>query len=147
MLHAHSYFRYSTDEERAKANKWREAVQSKFADISGIKIAEITPEAVGPHPRPEFETAFTKHHLAEVLPWFTFNRPDGFSVLFHPFTSDVVKDHDASALWLGENLGADLQPLIDMQKQIKDEVKDGKDESALLWPFIYSEINNQSHLV
>ena len=58
-----------------------------------------------------------------------------------------VKDHDASALWLGKNLGADLQPLVDMQKQITDEVKDGKNESALLWPFVYSEINNQSHLV
>ena len=71
VLHAHSYFPYSTDEEKVKANKWREAVQSKFADIPGIKIANITPEAVGPHPRPEFETAFTKHHLAVQSPrWF-----------------------------------------------------------------------------
>lgn len=57
-----------------------------------------------------------------------------------------VADHDSSAMWLGKNLGADLQPLKDLQQQIKDEVKAGKDEDALLWPFVYAEINDQSEL-
>lgn len=57
-----------------------------------------------------------------------------------------MADHDSSAVWLGKNLGADLQPLIDLQQQIKDEVKSGKDEDALLWPFVYAEINSQSEL-
>lgn len=49
-------------------------------------------------------------------------------------------------MWLGENLGADLQPLKDLQQQINDEVQAGKDEDALLWPFVYAEINYQSDL-
>ena len=57
-----------------------------------------------------------------------------------------VADHDSSALWLGKHLGADLQPLKDLQQQINDEVKMGKDEDALLWPFVYAEINYQSDL-
>ena len=57
-----------------------------------------------------------------------------------------VADHDSSAMWLGKNLGADLQPLKDLQQQIKDEVKAGKDEDALLYPFIYAENNDTSEL-
>lgn len=57
-----------------------------------------------------------------------------------------VGDHDVSATWLGKNLGAHLKPLIDLQKKIAEEVENGQDEAALLWPFIYAEINSQSTL-
>ena len=90
MLHAHTYFPYSTDEDKAKATKFRAAVQSQFEGMSGVKISTISPEAVGPHPMPEFELAFTKYCLEDILPWLVFNRPDDYSILVHPFTSDVV---------------------------------------------------------
>lgn len=90
VLHAHSYFPYSTDDDKVKAGKFHAAVQAKFADIAGMKISDISAEAVAPHPMPQFEIAFTKKCLPEVLPWLIFNRPDDYSILVHPFTSDVV---------------------------------------------------------
>lgn len=90
MLHAHTYFPYSTDEDKAKATKFRAAVQSQFEGMTGVKISTLSPEAIGPHPMPEFELAFTKYCLKDILPWLTFNRPDEYSILVHPFTSDVV---------------------------------------------------------
>ena len=90
MLHAHTYFPYDTADDKAKATKFRAAVQSQFAGIAGVKLSTISPEAVGPHPMPEFELAFTKYCLKDILPWLIFNRPDEYSILVHPFTSDVV---------------------------------------------------------
>ena len=90
MLHAHTYFPYSTDEDKAQATKFRAAVQSQFEGMDGVKISTISPEAVGPHPMPEFELAFTKYCLKDILPWLVFNRPVEYSILVHPFTSDVV---------------------------------------------------------
>ena len=90
MLHAHIYFPYSTDEDKAKATKFRTAVESQFETMAGVKISTISPEAVGPHPMPEFELAFTKYCLKDILPWLVFNRPHEYSILVHPFTSDVV---------------------------------------------------------
>lgn len=88
-MHAHTYFPYTTDEDKAKADSFRAAVLSRF-DPEAVKISTISPEAVGPHPMPEFELAFTKYQLKDILPWLIFNRPDEYSILVHPFTSDVV---------------------------------------------------------
>lgn len=90
VLHAHTYFPYSTDSDKAKASKFRAAVQSQFEGVQAVKISDISPEAVGPHPMPEFELAFTKPCLEKILPWLIFNRPEDYSILVHPFTSDVV---------------------------------------------------------
>ncbi|KAL0036445.1 hypothetical protein WJX77_007907 [Trebouxia sp. C0004] len=147
VLHAHVYFPYSTEDEKIKARKFRASVQSRFAGTVGMKISDISPEAVAPHPMPQFEVAFTRYCLQDITPWLIFNRPDDYSILIHPFTSDVVADHDASAMWLGKNLGADLTPLIDLQQKIADQVQRGADEASLLWPFVYAEINSQSSLM
>ena len=68
-----------------------------------------------------------------------------YTVATHACTQ--VADHDASAMWLGKNLGADLTPLIDLQRKIADQVQAGADEASLLWPFVYAEINSQSALI
>ncbi len=68
-----------------------------------------------------------------------------YTVATHACTQ--VADHDASAMWLGKNLGADLTPLIDLQQKIADQVQAGADEASLLWPFVYAEINSQSVLI
>ena len=90
MLHAHTYFPYVTTDDKLKADKFHAAVQSQLAGMDGVKISDISRDAVGPHPMPQFETAFTKYCLQDVLPWLIFNRPNDFSILVHPFTSDVV---------------------------------------------------------
>lgn len=50
-----------------------------------------------------------------------------YTVATHACTQ--VADHDASAMWLGKNLGADLTPLIDLQRKIADQVQAGADEA------------------
>ena len=90
VLHAHAYFSYSTDDDKAKADSFHATVQSRFANIAGMKISDISSETIAPHPTPQFEIAFTKSCLPDILPWLIFNRPHDFSILVHPFTSDVV---------------------------------------------------------
>ncbi len=90
VLHAHIYFPYSTEDDKAKASNFRAQVQARFAGTVGVKISDISPEAVAPHPMPQFEIAFTKYCLQDIVPWLIFGRPDDYSVLVHPFTSDVV---------------------------------------------------------
>jgi len=90
VLHAHIYFPYSTEDDKAKASKFRAEVQGRFAETVGVKISDIFPDAVAPHPMPQFEIAFTKYCLQDIAPWLIFNRPDDYSILAHPFTSDVV---------------------------------------------------------
>lgn len=90
VLHAHIYFLYSTEDDKAKASKFRAEVQARFAESVGVKISDISPEALAPHPMPQFEIAFTKCCLQDIAPWLIFSRPDDYSILVHPFTSDVV---------------------------------------------------------
>lgn len=90
VLHAHIYFPYSTEDDQAKASKFRAKVQGRFAENVGVKLGDISPEAVAPHPMPQFEIAFTKYCLQDIVPWLIFSRPDDYSILVHPFTSDVV---------------------------------------------------------
>lgn len=91
VLHAHAYFPYSTEDDKAKASKFHAEIQARFADTVGVKISDISPEAIAPHPMPQFEIAFTKYCLQDIAPWLIFNRPDDYSILVHPFTSDVVR--------------------------------------------------------
>lgn len=92
VVHAHTYFPYSTLAEQKKADEFLAVFKAAFADRSGVKFDDISTRGGDgwPHPMPQFETAFTKGHLADILPWLMFNRPDGFSVLLHPFTAQLV---------------------------------------------------------
>jgi len=47
-----------------------------------------------------------------------------------------VEDHDSSAVWLGKQLQCHLEPLQKFQQHVATEIKAGKDEAALLWPFV-----------
>ncbi len=90
VIHAHAYFPYSTEADQEKAHTFQAAIKARFADESGVRVGTIAPQAGGPHPMPQFEIAFTKVHLVDVLPWLMFNRPEDFSILVHPFTAKVV---------------------------------------------------------
>ncbi len=46
-----------------------------------------------------------------------------------------VEDHDSSAVWLGKQLQCHLEPLQKFQQHVASEIRAGKDEAALLWPF------------
>lgn len=92
VIHAHTYFAYNTQAERKKADEFLAVFKAGFADRSGVKFDDISTRGGDgwPHPMPQFETASTKGHLADILPWLMFNRPDGFIALLHPFTAQLV---------------------------------------------------------
>lgn len=90
VLHAHTYFQYTTDAEKAKAQEFYAAIQAEFTGNSGVRVGPIVEKATAVHLTPQFETSFTKSNLVHVLPWFMFNRPEGFSILVHPFTEQLV---------------------------------------------------------
>lgn len=90
MIHAHAYFQYTTEAEKAKAQEVHASIKAEFAGNSGVRIGPIVEKPSAVHVTPQFETSFTKPNLAHVIPWFMFNRPEGFSVLIHPFTAELV---------------------------------------------------------
>jgi hypothetical protein len=57
-----------------------------------------------------------------------------------------VEDHDSSAVWLGKQLQCHLEPLQKFQQHVATEIKAGKDEAALLWPFVYAVMAHQLHV-
>ncbi len=62
-----------------------------------------------------------------------------FSRCSHPegIPSDAqVEGHDSSAVWLGNQLQCHLEPLQKFQQHVATEIKAGKDEAVLLWPFV-----------
>ena len=57
-----------------------------------------------------YQVSFDTDQFALVVPWLMLNRK-GLEILVHPSTGDAVADHTAHALWLGEKLAVNLEPL------------------------------------
>ena len=132
-MHAHAYFPYTTEAEKHEADSFRQAFKTEFQDDSSVVVSNIAPKPAGPHPTPQFEMAFTTPKLADVVPWLMFNRPEGFSIIMHPFTDKLVEDHTCRAVWLGKQLDCRLETLAKFQSQMALDVAGGQDEAAVLW--------------
>ena len=101
--HAHIYF---DAESLGKARRVCEAARQEF----GLVMGRVHEKCVGPHPRWSCQPAFGPEKFAEVVPWLALNR-EGLTVFVHPETGDVIADHTAHALWMGEMLALDLSAL------------------------------------
>jgi DOPA 4,5-dioxygenase len=99
--HAHVYFELV---QREAAERLRGAISERFS----VEVGRVHEKAVGPHPKPSFQVAFSRDDFAKIVPWMMLNR-SGLSILVHPRTGDEVADHDANALWLGERLPVDIE--------------------------------------
>jgi DOPA 4,5-dioxygenase len=102
-FHAHVYFDAI---ERPTAERIRDAL----AQHLGVNVGALHDRPVGPHAKAMFQVAITPEQFATVVPWLMVNRA-GLSVLVHPISDDPVRDHDASALWMGEPLPIDVESL------------------------------------
>ena len=74
----------------------------ELADV--LFVGEMRDQAVGPHPKPQFEIHFLEDALPRVLPLL---RATGLTALVHPLTDDDLADHTSLALWIGEPLPLD----------------------------------------
>lgn len=57
-----------------------------------------------------YQVAFATDQFDKVVPWLMLHR-EGLDILVHPNTRDAVTDHTDHALWLGEKLAVNLDPL------------------------------------
>lgn len=101
--HAHIYYNAA---ERERAARLRELIGARFR----VRVGSWHDQPVGPHTKGMFQVAFAVEEFARLVPWLMLNR-DGLSVLVHPNTLRPRDDHLVSALWLGEKLPINEEPL------------------------------------
>ena len=113
-FHAHLYF--DPERERETALALRAAIAERFA----VRLGTVWDRPVGPHSRAMYQVAFAPELFGSFVPWLMLNRA-GLSILVHPNTANMRRDHLEDALWLGEAL------------ELKGEVlpdEDGEAETA-----------------
>ena len=101
--HAHVYFDETTE---AAAAALRDGIDRRF----DTELGRWHRKPVGPHPAWMYQVAFAPAQFAALVPYLALNR-SGLSVLIHPNTGDALADHLDHALWLGEPLTLDPEPL------------------------------------
>lgn len=107
--HAHIYF--DGPAQRQAAETLREQIAERFA----VLIGRWHDRLVGPHALPMYQVAFAPAEFARFVPWLMLNRRD-LAVLIHPNTGAPRRDHLIHALWLGEILVINAEPLPDHEE-------------------------------
>jgi DOPA 4,5-dioxygenase len=95
--HAHVYFDPAAEREQALA--LREAIGERFA----ARLGTVWDRPVGPHSRAMYQVAFEPALFGTLVPWLMLNAA-GLSVLIHPNTRNMRRDHLDDRLWLGAPL-------------------------------------------
>lgn len=101
--HAHVYF---SEAEQERAQAICEAVR----DLFDVQMGRMHPGPVGPHPVGSCQLSVPPEKFADVMGWLALNR-DGLVVFAHGETGDVMADHTAHVVWLGESLPLRLDVL------------------------------------
>lgn len=102
-FHAHVYYDPTTREAAAR-------VRHGLSDHFAVQLGRWHDSLIGPHTKAMYQVSFACDQFASVVPWLMLNR-EGLEILVHPNTGDAVADHTAHALWLGEKLAVNLEPL------------------------------------
>ena len=103
--HVHVYFRTAAEREHALA--LRQAVEARFPDA---RLGRVHDAPVAFHPAPMFQVALDSVGLDTLIPWLQRHRSD-LSLMVHPLTGDVVREHLHDAIWLGTPLALDEERL------------------------------------
>jgi len=95
--HAHVYFDAAT---RDVAWALRAAIEVHFENA--MQMGRFHERPVGPHPMWSYQIAFAREHFTEIVEWLVLNH-GALDVFVHPNTSDALRDHRNSALWIGHS--------------------------------------------
>ncbi|PZO36639.1 MAG: 4,5-dioxygenase [Pseudanabaena frigida] len=101
--HAHIYYH---PENLAAAEQVRQGLGDRFE----VQLGRWHDQLVGPHTQSMYQVAFAVDQFDRLVPWLLLNR-QGLAVLVHPNTGNAIADHTDHALWLGEKLEVNLEPL------------------------------------
>ncbi|ELS34293.1 MULTISPECIES: DOPA 4,5-dioxygenase family protein [Pseudanabaena] len=101
--HAHVYYHPETRDAA-------EQVRQELGDRFEVQLGRWHDQLVGPHTRSMYQVAFANDQFDRLVPWLLLNR-QGLAVLLHPNTGNAIADHTDHALWLGEKLEVNLEPL------------------------------------
>jgi aromatic ring-cleaving dioxygenase len=102
-FHAHVYYDPTTREAAAR-------VRHGLGDRFPVQLGRWHDALVGPHPKSMYQVSFAWEQFAQVVPWLMLYR-EGLEILVHPNTGDAVADHTDYALWLGDKLTVNVEPL------------------------------------
>lgn len=102
--HAHIYFEGPA--QRQVAEVLRDEIAQRFS----VLIGRWHDRLVGPHTRPMYQIAFAVTEFPRLVPWLMINRRD-LAILVHPDTGHPRSDHLDHAIWLGEILEINAEPL------------------------------------
>jgi aromatic ring-cleaving dioxygenase len=102
-FHAHVYYDPTTREAAAR-------VRQGLSDRFEVQLGRWHDTLVGPHTKAMYQVSFTWDQFAVVLPWLMLHR-EGLEILVHPNTGNAVADHTDHALWLGEKLAVNFEPV------------------------------------
>jgi aromatic ring-cleaving dioxygenase len=106
--HAHIYFEPG---ERTVANRFHQRLSESRRSgqpASVLFVGELRDEAVGPHPKAQFEVHFREDALPQIVALI---EETGLTALVHPLTDDDLADHTSLGQWIGEPLPLDLSVL------------------------------------
>ncbi|KNE62040.1 hypothetical protein AMAG_07298 [Allomyces macrogynus ATCC 38327] len=108
----HVYWLPSSKKQRAEAVAMYRKAQQLFPHLL---FGHIHDRPVGPHPYCMYEIDIHKaEDFSRFVPWVALNH-GSLSVLIHPHSGDMVKDHTEYALWLGEKVPLDVGMLQEYQ--------------------------------
>lgn len=113
--HAHIYF--DGPEQRAAAEILRQEIGERFS----VLLGRWHDRPVGPHMRSMYQVAFQTGEFVRFVPWLMLNRRD-LAVLLHPNTGRPRSDHLNHAMWLGEILGVNAEPLPEHETEPEPEI-------------------------
>ena len=98
-----------------------ETLRERIAERFSVLIGRWHDVQVGPHTRSMYQVAFPTAEFARLVPWLMLNRR-GLAVLIHPNTGHPKRDHLVHAMWLGEILDINSEPLPELATEPESEI-------------------------
>ena len=102
--HAHVYY---TESSKPNAEALREAMEARFPAAT---MGRWHDKPVGPHPMWSYQVAFEPALFGEIVPWLSLHHGD-LTVLVHPLTGHLVREHTTNAMWMGTPQTLDVDML------------------------------------
>jgi len=116
--HFHIYFHTEIPREHKAALELRDAVLRLRRDgaFVAVPLLRVDAKPFGPHPIGSYEIWVPSESFVSVYSYLVLNRGE-LSVLVHPLTREVLKDHEARLAWIGPSYPLFVNKLSSFEKE------------------------------